>query len=79
MRLEISNPGPAAASDVLEPTTGATGTWRGARTTAAPGEVTRLSVTGRGPVDCDIDPPWADDHLLVDGRPVRPDGEEWCG
>ena len=77
--LEISNPGPAAAQVILRSSNGAKGTWRAAQTTAAAGQVTQLSVTGRGPVDCGIDPPWANNHLLIDGRAVQPDDEEWCG
>lgn len=76
--VELTNPGPHAVLLSAEPSLGDGTAWEGAQVVVPAGTRTALTVRGHGPPRCAARPPWAEGHLLVDGRPIRPAGGDWC-
>lgn len=72
--LQISNPGPNEAHVVSEAVDDDSGSWDAADVRAPAGEITTLELTGHGPPDCKVTPPWESGNLLLDGTPTQPGG-----
>ena len=78
LTVMLSNPGPEAVRLESAAVDDGDTSWGAAEVVVPAGTMTSLTIRGHGPSRCAIAPPWEDDHLLLDGRPIRPARDDWC-